>query len=295
MDLIKKYGLTEAEVLAVKVYTVDDYRYINPANANDVSRLVTYINPPDDDDDQLEDQDLPQDPLLADLLSLPEMDPKDVIESMRQADEELEKLLEELDPKGKLPERRYRMATKLDENEGRQPDAKGTEPEGPKAKDPMEGLSDKELSHIKQLFEEGSLHGAMAIAALKKLPAREGLCYRGMRMTEKAFRERYEQPTIEPETLRQLTSIATTRAAAQAFADGQGCRDLDKKVSVLTCVDVQTGRDIGDLSVHGRKEKEWLLLPGTVIQADSVEDFETGTIGSPKANRWVVVQSHEVV
>ena len=31
LDLIQQYGLTQAEVLAVKVYTADDYKYINPA------------------------------------------------------------------------------------------------------------------------------------------------------------------------------------------------------------------------------------------------------------------------
>ena len=34
LELVKKYGLTEAEILAIKVYTNADYLYINPATAN---------------------------------------------------------------------------------------------------------------------------------------------------------------------------------------------------------------------------------------------------------------------
>ena len=71
-------------------------------------------------------------------------------------------------------------------------------------------------------------------------------------------------------------------------------RDPNKKVSVLTCVHVQTGRDIGDLSLMGRKEKEWLLFPGTVLQVDSVEELDPGNLGNPQANRWVLIMSHEV-
>lgn len=34
VDLAKEYGLTEAEILAVKTYSASDYKYINPATAN---------------------------------------------------------------------------------------------------------------------------------------------------------------------------------------------------------------------------------------------------------------------
>jgi hypothetical protein len=47
-------------------------------------------------------------------------------------------------------------------------------------------------------------------------------------------------------------------------------------VSVVTEVRVKNGRDIGDLSVLGRAEKEWLLLPGAVLQTDSVEEIANG-------------------
>jgi hypothetical protein len=39
LRLVKKYGLTEAEVLAIRTYTADDYKYINPATANNMGWL----------------------------------------------------------------------------------------------------------------------------------------------------------------------------------------------------------------------------------------------------------------
>ena len=45
LELIKKYGLTEAEVLAVKVYTANDYKYISPATANDKKWMTGQFPP----------------------------------------------------------------------------------------------------------------------------------------------------------------------------------------------------------------------------------------------------------
>ena len=63
----------------------------------------------------------------------------------------------------------------------------------------------------------------------------------------------------------------------------------------MTHVNVKSGRDIGDLSVHGRKEKEWLLLPGTVLEIESVDvKKEKGNTGNPAATKWVVITAREV-
>ena len=95
LDLIKKYGLTEAEVLAVKVYTADDYKYINPVRSQDESRLRTYMGltpkpgqpapkPADDDSDDSEtssllegDLDLAQKLGVSDLSGDIEITPED--------------------------------------------------------------------------------------------------------------------------------------------------------------------------------------------------------------------------
>jgi hypothetical protein len=323
LALIRKYGLTEGEVLAVKVYTADDYKYINPVMASDESRLITYMVPPkaaDESEDSQEGSESESDQEFLkslDLGDLPDLSLAEITATLALADLELSKLFEEtmdlVDPKGKEPENPNHK--RLADSKGKGPENPNHKsladfkdvPENPKGKEPefLKGVehakteqasaylrTQKGQDHLKQLFEEGALHGAMAVAALKKLPAREGLCYRGMRMTPAAFRQKYGQQTIEPETLRQVTSVATTKEAAEAFANGTGCQDPEKTVSVLTCVNVLTGRDIGDISVHGRKENEWLLLPGTVLEVDKVEERK-GVEGDPPADTWVLVTAHE--
>ena len=245
LDLIKKYGLTEAEVLAVKVYSADDYKYINPATAYSESWMKSQNlatkkgkHKAEDDSDEPEEQS---------HLLIPTDDP-DTSEHSAAPPEDY-------------------LATEEGKNQ------------------------------LKLLFEEGSLHGAMAIAALQKLPPLEGLCYRGERMTEADYEEMYgdsENSKLPAKTLLNLTSIATEQQSAQTFANGVDSTPPDATVSVMTCVHVKTGRDIGDLSLHGRKEKEWLLLPGTVLQTDSVEELPDGTRGRPPATKWVVVQSQEI-
>jgi hypothetical protein len=220
LDLIKQYGLTEAEVLAVKVYTAQDYTYMNPATANSES---------------------------------------------------------------------YMVSQNFDKDSWKKMEIPGTaeaylaSPEGRK--------------HLKQLFEEGSLHGAMAVAALKKLPSMQGTCYRGERMTEKAFRDKYgdAQNWKKPTTSRpNFTSLSRVRAEAQRFADGKDCKGDDKTVSVFIEAEIKTGRDVRDLSVLGKAEEEWLLLPGTKLETISVEQRPSGTPGDPIATRWVFVKEREV-
>jgi hypothetical protein len=196
LDLIKKYDLTEAEVLAVKLYSSDDYQYMNPASANNESYMKA-----------------------------------ENFSGDRWTNRRMEGTPEQY----------------LGSAEGRK--------------------------HLKQLFEEGSLHGAMAIAALQKLPPMAGTCYRGSRLTEAEYTQQYVQPNGQwPETkLTKLTSIATDRGPAEEFAKRTGPRS-DATVSVITVVDVHNARDIGDLSIQGRREKEWLLLPGAVLQTESVQE-----------------------
>ena len=111
LNLIQKYDLTEAEILAVKIYSADDYHYINPATANS----ETYM------------------------------------ENMNFKGKRWDALRREGSPKDYL-----------ESDEGRR--------------------------HLKELFEEGSVHGALAISALQKLPPMVGMCYRGDRMTPGRFR-----------------------------------------------------------------------------------------------------------
>ena len=292
LDMMKKYGLTEAEILAVKVYTASDYKYINPATANNESWMKDQITPPKKTSPKAgsskgssaaseEDRD------LSNLLE-PELEDRDLTTLLDSTTEDRE-LAQAL---GIADEDERELGAMLEVTEEDERDLTkmlGRAPEG--YFDTEEGKK-----HLKRLFEEGSLHGAMAIAALQKLPPMEKLCYRGARMTEADFTDRYgtrENPKLPSWTLPSLTSVATTREAAQKFADGNTKNRGDAVVSVLTCVHVKTGRDIGDLSIFGRKEKEWLLLPGTVLETDSVEELPKGNVGEPPAKRWAVVMAHE--
>ena len=96
-----------------------------------------------------------------------------------------------------------------------------------------------------------------------------------------------------PQTVRRLTSVATDAGEARTICQRKRLRHAKKTVCVFTYLTVKTGRDIGDLSILGRLEKEWLLLPGTVLVTDSVEELPNGNFGAPKATKWVVVQAHE--
>ncbi len=206
LDLVQKYGLTEAEVLAVKVYTSDDYKYMNPATAYSEGWMEAQ---------QFKGR--------ADYLKTPE---------------------------------------------GR--------------------------AEMRQLMEEGSLHSAMAVAALQKMEPKQGVCFRGDRMTPQEFTDMYgdaSAPKLPTQTRANLTSIARVRKSAENFADNS--TDLKKTVSVLTEVQVKNGREVRDLSVFGKGEAEWLLLPGTVLQTDSVEKLPKGTAGEPAAKAWYLVKAHE--
>jgi hypothetical protein len=210
LEMIQKYGLTEAEILAVKAYTSDDYKYINPATASDESWMAS--------------------PGQGQFKGKP--------------------------------------ADYLKTDQGR--------------------------AEMKQLMEEGSLHAAMVEAALIKMEPKKGLCYRGDRMTPKEFSERYgdKKPFKLPATSRpNLTSIARVRNSAESFANNS--KDDAKTISVMSEVQVTNGREIRDLSVYGRGEEEWLLLPDTVLQTDSVDEVFNGTPGSPAATRWFVVKAHQ--
>jgi hypothetical protein len=209
LALIQKYGLTEAEILAVKVYTSDDYKYINPATANS------------------------KDWMKAQKFS---GKPEDYLKS----------------PQGR--------------------------------------------AEMKRFLEEGSLHGAMAIAALQKLEDKAGPCYRGDRLTPEQFEERYGEDApgkkkLPTRTLTNLTSIARKEDSAQHFADSS--ENPKATISVMTDVDVKHGREIRDLSVYGRGEEEWLLLPGAVLETVSWVELPTGNTGSPAATRWVRVKARE--
>lgn len=204
--LADMYNLTEAEVLAVKVYTSDDYKYINAATAND---------------------------------------------------------------KALMNERQF----------------------AGKSEDYL--TSEQGRAEMKTFFEEGSLHSAMAIAALQKLDDVAGTCYRGTRMTLQQFEGQYGDSRTKkfPSTvLRALTSCSTKKESAEVFANKSD--DVDATVSVMTEIATTHARDIGDLSLYPG-ERELLLLPGAVVQTLSWELQGSWGDGKPEATMWVYVKAKE--
>jgi len=191
LALVQKYGLTGAEILAIRTYTAADYEYINPATANSQSWM--------------EGQNAAKD---KDGKALP----------MTAAD-------------------------------------------------------------LKTLREEGSLHAGVAIMGLNKLPKMAGTVYRGARMTETEFAERYPATV----TFNAFTSTSRVRGAAEKFANGQGAAMQPKPeqtVYVLGIFETTNARNIKDLSLFA-SEDEWLLLPGATFIRKKVEEIPAARLSMP--------------
>jgi hypothetical protein len=291
LELIKKYSLTEAEVLAVKVYTASDYKYINPATANDKKWMTGQFPPKMAEELAAKKKEAEQEKQKA----------KDAAkgDGAKSPIEDREVEVSELlaNESGEAAEDRVLDVAALADDTSSDDDRVAEISEFLETTPHEYFETDEGKLHLKRLFEEGSLHGALAISAVRKLPPAAGLCFRGTRLTEEMFAKTYGDANARklppPQTVRRLTSVATDAGEARKFADGKDCDDAKKTVCVFTYLTVKTGRDIGDLSILGRLEKEWLLLPGTVLVTDSVEELPNGNFGAPKATKWVVVQAHE--
>jgi hypothetical protein len=209
LELVKQFGLTEGEILAVKVYTASDYKYMNPATANSEGWMAAQ----------------------------------------------------------QFEEKPQNYAT-----------------------------TDEGIKELRSLMEEGQLHSAMAISALKKLPLKDGLCYRGRRMTEADFVKKYgdlQKPVVaRAEKLVTLTSVSTNRGIAEEFANGRDCKKIEKTVSVMIEIVVKAARDISKLSLLPW-EKEHLLMPGATVATDSIVRLEGGEKGKPEAFHWFLAKEHE--
>jgi hypothetical protein len=209
LKLVKQYGLTEGEILAVKVYTASDYKYMNPATANSDGWMAG------------------------------------------QAFEEKPK----------------NYAT-----------------------------TDEGIKELRSLMEEGQLHSAMAVSALKKLPLKAGPCYRGRRMTEADFVKKYgdlQKPVVAAaEKLLNLTSVSMNREVAEDFANGRDCKKAEKIVSLMIEIEVKAARDISKLSLLPW-EMECLLMPGASVATDSIVRLPGGKKGNPEAFHWYLVKEHE--
>jgi hypothetical protein len=144
---------------------------------------------------------------------------------------------------------------------------------------------------LQSLAEEGSLHGAVALSGLQKLPAKRGDVFRGARLSEAELKRFY--PSGQTVTFHNLTSTARQQSAAQVFANagGETAPRADQTISVMATLKVTNARDLQELSVYGAHEAEWILLPGATFHVGAIEDLPTGLPGlqGPPATRWVKI------
>ncbi len=124
--------------------------------------------------------------------------------------------------------------------------------------------------------QEGSLHTAIAMQGLTKMPAWTKPAYRGERCTPTQFGEKY---SVGKEfSYNSFASSAQEERVALNFAHGlaDSPPSLDKSVAVLAVLEETGGRDISSISmVQG--EKEVLLLPGSKFVVKKVEEVDGNT------------------
>ena len=198
--LMRDVGLTEAEVIAIKLFTGPDYKYINPATANSAPWL---------------DRQIP-----------------DIEAVMKKA------------------------KTKL-------------------TADPA------------KLMQQGKRHSEVMMHAMAKLPPMSGKVFRGERMTEEAFKERFEGKN----ELRydSFVSSSIRPGIPQEYADGREA-GVGQTVSVFSEFSVSNARDIQSIS-EAKSEEEWLLLPGATFTITGRRTPMARPPGKdPKATSWWVIE-----
>jgi hypothetical protein len=152
-------------------------------------------------------------------------------------------------------------------------------------------MQPQDEAQMKELFEEGSLHGAMALSAMAKLPVKKGTAYRGERATTERLAKMTKIGEVQSNTF--LTSVSLSADKAAQYANGSSKTAPNETVSVRWEIRVSDGRDIQSFSIYGKGEGEWLLFPGAKIVADRVVEEQTGPAGTPPATRWVRIWAHQ--
>lgn len=153
----------------------------------------------------------------------------------------------------------------------------------------------------KTVREEGSLHAAMSIKGLKKLPAVTKDTYRGTRISDAKFASDFSVGKVF--TFNALGSSSWDQSIAINFSHGLSGDNKptpDQNVAVLTVISNSGGRDISDLSMVP-DEKEVLILPGSAFVTKSIEQVDGNALykdqitrltssGDPVPTRWYVVR-----
>lgn len=152
---------------------------------------------------------------------------------------------------------------------------------------------------LRLLKQEGALHAGMLQQALTKLPKYDKVAYRGRRMSDAKFDEKYLKRPGQPEVFKTFSSSSKSQAIGQGYADGTGGDvrpgDLDT-VSILYEITMTDGRDISMLSAAMtlNPELEVLILPGAVFKVTQVIEYFVGPVGKPAATRWFRIKLTQV-
>lgn len=133
----------------------------------------------------------------------------------------------------------------------------------------------------KGLYEEGSIHAAMLMEALKKLPAKSGKVWRGERLVPGAVAQKYKKG--DTYAYEAFASLSTRESVARDFASRSD--NAAATVSVVCEIDIKLARDVRDFSVFPT-EDEWLVTPGTVLEIVDILDDTEQVAGSPRATEW---------
>ena len=141
----------------------------------------------------------------------------------------------------------------------------------------------------KERFEEGSLHGAMMMEAMAKLPVWTGEGFRGERLTPTQFEEQYTEDgstvTAKQSTQvkAQFWSVSTDRSTAESFATNASIPEAT--ISMLYIIKVGNARDLQAFSLNP-DEDEVLCPAGSKVTVTKVEKQRSGSKGQPAATAW---------
>ncbi len=134
----------------------------------------------------------------------------------------------------------------------------------------------------KTIKEEGTLHTAMAMQGLNKMPRYKGESYRGARYTPQDFAAAFVSKKKLNFTT--LASSSTNKDIALDFAHGvnSGTKPKNGQTVAVITVLVDTGVDISNIAMI-RSEAEVLILAGSWFEVTSLEPVD----GNTEYAKWV--------
>jgi hypothetical protein len=137
----------------------------------------------------------------------------------------------------------------------------------------------------KTMMEEGSLHTAMAVKGLAKMPDHVGSVYRGAAFTEEDFNTKY---TVgKKETTKNLTSTSKDMTTAASWAKGTPEGDTEgRTVSVIFVTEDSGGKVLGSLSSQ-QGESEVLIPPGVENVVVDIIELSDQNFYDPAIAYWM--------